>query len=356
MRRLYFDLALRRLARGDIVFPFRVLRSVWAARRKKARPMLGTLLVTYRCDLDCAMCDLPARGDRKRELDTDGLKGVLDAFRDLGVLGVGVTGGEPLLRKDLPEILAYGTRRGLLMHLNTNGSLVTAPVAHALAATGVASINVSLDGPDAATHDRLRRREGSYRRVLRAVARLCAVPGRRYRVAVTCALGRENAGQAAQVLERARDIGADRVGFIPVHDFPANRVTGAAPAAAFPLVDRSGRDALVDNSRRYLELFARAYAGEPNPIPCAAPRTSIVVDCYGEAYPCVPLNAVGVRVPGTWRRNSAQERRQVSDTIKALWRSETYKRVREKLDGCRACFWNCHTELNLALSRFGGNR
>jgi len=359
VRRLYFDLGLRRLACGDVMFPFRVLRSVWAARRGKARPLLGTLVATYRCDLECAMCDLPLRGDRAAELDTEGLKGVLDAFRDLGVLGVGVTGGEPLLRKDLPELLSYGVRRGMLMHLNTNGSLVTAQMARRLAATGVSSINISLDGPDAATHDSLRGRVGSFERVLRAVARLCAVPRRRYRVAITCALGAENVALADAVLERARDLGADSVGFIPVHDFPANRVAGTAQGAAFPLVGRSGRDALIDNSRAYLDLFQRAYAGEANPVPCAAPRTSIVVDCYGDAYPCVPLNATRERVgdaSGTWRRHGVPSRRQVADRITALWRSEAYGRVRERLHDCRACFWNCHTELNLALARFGANR
>ncbi|MHC4959484.1 MAG: radical SAM protein [Planctomycetota bacterium] len=341
MRRLYFDVLGRRLRAGDFAWPLRAVQGVWAARRGKPRPLLGTLVVTYRCDLDCAMCDLPRRGDRQAELGTEEMKGVLDAFYDLGVLGVGVTGGEPLLRKDVLEILEHGAKRGMLMHLNTNGSLVTPEMARDLASAGVASVNVSLDGPDAATHDRLRRREGSYARVLRAVARLTAVPRRPYRVALTCALGPENAGQAHLVLERARDLGADRVGFIPVHDFPAGNVADV-PFEGFPLAARAGRDRLLDNSREYLGLFRSAFSGEQNPVRCSAPRTSVLVDCYGDAYPCVPLNAAKQKVGG--------------GDIRALWRSETYKRARASLDGCRACFWNCHTELNLALSRLGGDR
>lgn len=341
MRRLYWDVLLRRLRAGDLLFPLRAARSVCGAVRGEARPVLGTLIATYRCDLRCAMCDLPARGDRKAELDTAGLKGVLDGMADLGVLGVGVTGGEPLLRPDLPEICAHGSARGLLMHVNTNGSLVTPEAARALSDAGVASVNVSLDGPEAQLHDELRRRTGSFRRVLRAVARLTAVPGRRYRVALTCALGRENAPHAQRLLERARDLGADRVGFLPVHDFPANRVAPAAESiAVLPrLLERAGEDGLLDNSRPYLALFERAFAGRPNPVPCAAPRTSVVVDCYGEVYPCVPLNAA---------------RRPVGrGDVRRVWRSATYRRARRALRSCRACYWNCHTEMNIALRRWG---
>jgi len=345
VRRLYFDLLRERLAAGDLGFPFRAARSVWAARRGEARPILGTLIVTYRCDLACSMCDLPRRGNRTEELDAEGLKGVLDAFRDLGVLGVGITGGEPLLRPDALAVARHGADRGLLMHLNTNGTFVTPEVAAEIADSGLASVNVSLDGPDAATHDAQRGRAGSFRRVLRAVARLCAVPRRRFRVALTCALGEDNAAHAGALLDRARDLGVDRVGFIPIHEFPANRVAtgsrpGALEGAASTLLARHGRDPLLDNSRAYLELFGAAYRGERNPVPCTAPRTSIVVDCYGSVFPCVPLNSANEAVG----RGDPRE----------VWRSRTYEDARRKLRDCRACFWNCHTELNLALRRFGG--
>jgi MoaA/NifB/PqqE/SkfB family radical SAM enzyme len=342
VRRLYPDLLARRLRRGDLLFPIRAARSLAGALLGEARPILGTLVATYRCDLECAMCDLPALGDRQRELDARGLQGILRAMRSLGCLGVGVTGGEPLLRRDLPEVLRYGSRLGLVMHLNTNGSLVTEEVARELARADVASVNVSLDGPDAASHDRLRGRAGSFDRVLRAVSTLCAEPRRPYRVALTCALGSENASGVAGLLDLARDLGVDRVGFLPVH---RNDGMGALPDAgaaetARALAARADLDPLLDNSAGYLSLFEGAFAGRPNPIPCSAPRTSIVVDCYGRIFPCVPLNAA--------RRSVA------SGDAKKAWNSEPYRRAREALRGCRACYWNCHTEMNLALRRFGG--
>ena len=78
MRQLYFDLVRTRIAAGDFGFPFRAARTMWGVRRGEAKPILGTLIVTYRCDLLCEFCDLPLRGDRKSELDTDGLKAAAD--------------------------------------------------------------------------------------------------------------------------------------------------------------------------------------------------------------------------------------------------------------------------------------
>jgi len=343
VRRLYFDLLRDRLRRGDFLFPFRAARTLWGVRRGEPRPLLGTLVVTYRCDLACDFCDLPRRGDRKGELGTEEMKGILAGFRDLGVLGVGITGGEPLLRKDTLDLARYGADLGMLMHLNTNGTFVTPEVAQAVADAGISSVNISLDGPDAATHDRIRGREGSFARVLRATARLCAVPRRRFRVALTCALGETNADQFDLLLDRARDLGVDRVGFIPIHDFPANRVApfnGKVSDAAQRLLDRSRSDPLLDNSRAYLRMFDAAFRGEQRPIACSAPRTSVVVDCYGAVFPCVPLNTVKQEVG--------------RGDVREIWRSETYARVRESLHGCRACFWNCHTEMDLALRKLGG--
>jgi MoaA/NifB/PqqE/SkfB family radical SAM enzyme len=203
-------------------------------------------------------------------------------------------------------------------------------------------VNLSLDGPDAETHDRLRGRTGSFARVMQAAARLLSVRRRPFRVALTCALGPGNADKVDALLARARDLGVDRVGFLPVHT-PSGGVAaghaGAAEAAA-RLAALAGKDPLLDNSPQYLALFARAFSGAPSPVRCHAPRTSIVVDCYGAVYPCVPLNAA---------------RKPVGEgDVRALWRSETYRRARQALEGCRACYWNCHTEMNLALGRFRG--
>ena len=139
IRRQYVDVIADRVRAGDLgavvgagVRWLGTALAPWAGGRPLAGPVLGTLLVTYRCDLRCVVCDLPARAAARRragdrELDTGELKSVLRDMKRIGTAGVGVTGGEPMLRKDLPELLRHGARLGLHMHLNTDGLQVAEP-------------------------------------------------------------------------------------------------------------------------------------------------------------------------------------------------------------------------------------
>ena len=86
------------------------------------------------------------------------MKAVLRDFKAIGTLGVGVTGGEPMLREDLLELLRAGSRLGLHMHLNTDGFRVDDASARELVRAGVRSVNVSLDGASAGEHDLARGR------------------------------------------------------------------------------------------------------------------------------------------------------------------------------------------------------
>jgi MoaA/NifB/PqqE/SkfB family radical SAM enzyme len=349
LRRQYTEILRDRALRGDVAslmsHGLRWVGTALAPRagRPLAGPALGTLLVTYRCDLRCTVCDLPARASARRragmsELSTDGFIGVLRDMKRIGTAGVGFTGGEPMLRRDLEPLLRHATRLGLHAHLNSDGFRV-AERAESLLQTGVRSINISLDGATAAMHDAARRRTGSFDTVLQAFGALRAARGRRrlpHLTAVTV-LSARNLHQAGDVVRTALAAGADRVGVIPVHDFGHGEEEPDAAAVEAGLDELRALHArgLVDNSTGYLDLLPRAFRGEPSPLFCYAPYGSVVVDCYGDVFPCFPLmerdEPVG-RIP-----------------LVSLWRSVAYERARERLRGCTSCLWNCHTEMNLAL-------
>jgi heme b synthase len=80
-----------------------------------------------------------------------------------------LTGGEPLLRPDIFALARYGTDRGLRMVMATNGTMITEGTVREMKAAGIQRISVSLDGPDAASHDRFRNVEGAFEGSLRGI-------------------------------------------------------------------------------------------------------------------------------------------------------------------------------------------
>lgn len=138
-----------------------------------ARPYVISWNLTYRCNLACEHCYLDAGGkprvhteafrDRS-ELSTEECFRVIDeilAFAPESL--VILTGGEPLLRRDILEIVRYGHQRNLWMVVGTNGVLVTENLARVLKQEGVRGLSLSLDALDPEVHDRFRKVKGAWR-------------------------------------------------------------------------------------------------------------------------------------------------------------------------------------------------
>lgn len=360
-RRQYGDILRQRAAAGD--FAWLAKRGLQALGvlagerlgRPLAGPILGTLVVTYFCNYRCVFCALPQRAiDRRRagvrEFTAEELIGVVHGFADAGTAGIGITGGEPFLRPELPEILRTIRSRGMVAHVNTNGHFLDGARIGAVLDADPDSVNVSIDGADAATHDRLRGMPGSLDRITAGIGRLLAARGssRRPRVAVTSVFHEDNLEGAERLADLCTDLGVDGLGFIPAHVYregapvgsvaPAREAADRAARAAEGLLRLRERRPVLENSEGYLGMFGRAFQGLPNGIRCHAPWTSLVVDCYGRVFPCVPISeldepsatiAAGSEIPALWKKGLGAMRRELRD--------------------CQACYWNCHTEMNLLL-------
>ena len=99
---------------------------------------------TRRCNLRCRHCFV--RDTAGAELDTAGVRRVLDALADGGVLFLVVTGGEPLLRPDFRTLFEHAKRRGFVLTLFTNGGLIDQPLADFLADMPPRRIEITLYG------------------------------------------------------------------------------------------------------------------------------------------------------------------------------------------------------------------
>ena len=107
-------------------------------------------------------------GSEEGDFTLDEAKTLIDEITSLAKPVVVLSGGEPLLRKDVFEIASYGTSKGLRMALATNGSLVNDEICEKIKESGIRIVSLSLDGSTAEIHDDFRKEKGAFEGTLRA--------------------------------------------------------------------------------------------------------------------------------------------------------------------------------------------
>ncbi|HZV02482.1 MAG TPA: radical SAM protein [Planctomycetota bacterium] len=175
-------------------------------------PLAVHLEVVAACNLTCTHCfagELPRREEPLSLADLDRLFATLAR---MGAFRLGLTGGEPLLRRDLFEILDLATHHGLHPCLTTNGLLVTEPIAREFGKRELAWLNVSLDGATAESNDRVRG-AGTFARVLEKLELL-----RRYaRFTLAFTIMSHNAAEVGECAKLAARVGAHSAVFRPLY-------------------------------------------------------------------------------------------------------------------------------------------
>ncbi len=135
------------------------------------RPFIAIWEVTQACDLACVHCRASAQPERNpMELSTDEGKGLIDQIAALQVPVFVLTGGDPIKRPDLFELIGHARSKGVRVSLTPSATpLLTREVVVQLKEAGLARLAVSLDGAIAETHDMFRGMTGSYARTLKAI-------------------------------------------------------------------------------------------------------------------------------------------------------------------------------------------
>ncbi|SMF28654.1 pyrroloquinoline quinone biosynthesis protein PqqE [Pseudogulbenkiania subflava] len=123
----------------------------------QGKPLWLSLELTYRCPLKCSWCNNPLDFDKytEHELSTEEWKRVLAEARELGALQLGFTGGEPLQRPDLEELVAYADELGFYTNLITSGVGLNEARMAALKQAGLKQVQLSLQATRAALTDQL---------------------------------------------------------------------------------------------------------------------------------------------------------------------------------------------------------
>lgn len=125
--------------------------------------------ITYACPLRCSHCYSESGRRPSRQLAHDDLLRVTDALLALDPLAIVLAGGEPLIVRDLPEVITRITGAGVQVHLYTSGWAVTPKIVENVLRL-CTSVSVSVDGATAEVHDRIRGRAGSFDRAMNALA------------------------------------------------------------------------------------------------------------------------------------------------------------------------------------------
>ena len=256
------------------------------------RPVLATFQVNLRCNSACGYCDLPLNVGRY-EMTREEIRGVFSGLYRDGVRFVLVQGGEPLLRRDLPEILEDLSAIGFHLTLITNGTKVTPQLVERLSRLPLA-ISVSLDTLDRVKYQQIRGAD-QLAQVLEGIALLKGFPHQKF---LTCIVSDVNRAEVPAVVRFARG-----QGFLPVVGaYHWNVGTYGRPDELL-MYDRSSTAAvfsgLLDDElippgylRKFVEDNVSWLRGQKLE-PCDAGRYSIAIDASGNVSPCLAFPSVG---------------------------------------------------------------
>jgi len=125
--------------------------------------------ITRRCNLKCVHCYAHAKDQVfDNELTTEQGKNLIDDLSRFKVPVLLLSGGEPTIRKDLPDLAAYAIEKGMRAVISTNGTLITQQMARVLKDIGLSYVGISLDGMEK-IHDRFRGVKGAFRAALEGI-------------------------------------------------------------------------------------------------------------------------------------------------------------------------------------------
>jgi heme b synthase len=173
---------------------------------RKFLPRLIAWEITRSCVLNCVHCRAAARfGPYPNELSTEDCFRFLDDVASFSDPIMILTGGEPMMREDIFEVAAYGTKIGLRMVMAPCGLLVTDETAQKIKDAGIKRLSFSIDGADAESHDKFRGVPGAYESVMKAIE-TSKKHGLEFQVNTT--ITKHNLHELPKILEKVIDLGA----------------------------------------------------------------------------------------------------------------------------------------------------
>jgi Fe-coproporphyrin III synthase len=343
-----------------MVGPGEIVRRARGRRRGRLEslPILA-LTVHSACNCRCVMCDIWKANSDKREIAASELERHVDSIRALRVQRVMLTGGEPLLHRNLWALCKQLQALRIRITLVTTGLLIEAHAGEI--GRSVDTVVVSLDG-DRETHDAIRRVKGGFDRIAQGVR---ALYGERPtpRLIARSVVQRGNFASLAETIAAAHAMGFDEISFLGA-DISSSAFNRATPWAAGRVAEVSVATKDLQNLRASIaravetlpELFAKDFVAGGRPaldriwqyysalagqsrfpkVHCNAPWVSAVLEPHGDLRPCFFHAAYG----------------NVADNLDHALNSSTAIAFRKALDvESNAICQRCVCSLNVSLAQ-----
>jgi radical SAM family uncharacterized protein len=280
--------------------------------------------LTYNCNLRCKMCPFWKRSSKDSSIQRE--KAILRRIYDSGACGIAFEGGEPLLRNDLVEILAFSRSLPLHTSLITNGTLLESRIDEiASYVNGV--VYVSLDGLEK-THDTIRGVGGSFRKAVKGII----ASREKVSVTINTTIMAENIYEIEDLVKFAKELDI-KISVAVAHEYW--NAKASAPAShdikeiAGKLVEMKKKRYPLVNSISYLKVIAREknWTCKPWSLVNVGPDGKLVLPCYvRNEY------ATGISVFET----------NIKTAISSFDWNET--------KNCQRCNLHCYVEPSLVLS------
>jgi len=314
------------------------------------QPRPSTLIaeLSYQCPLHCPYCSNPLHigaETYRRELESEHWIRAFREARALGVLQLALTGGEPMLRRDLVKLCEGARDAGLYSSLITAGTLFTSDRAEALKSAGLDHVQISIQSPDADENDHIAGNRSFAKKIAAArIAKELDFP-----LTINCVLHRQNLDRIEELLDLALDLGAQRLELantqyygwaVPNQEalMPSWEQLRRGEAAVQRFRERVGPKVHV------LWVLPDFYEELPKPCMGGWGRTALVVAPNGDVLPCqaastIPgLQFANIRehpLEWIWSESDAFARFRGTDWMQGPCRTCPLERQQVDWGGCR---------------------
>ncbi len=313
------------------------------------QPLYVKMKVFYGCNLKCEMCN-HWRETRESPVSAERFKEIICELVEMGTKKIHISGGEPLLRPQIPEFVELASSLDIKVTMTTNGTLVDKVKAKRFVEGGLRGVNISIDSPLRKMHEKIRGVEGAFKATIKAVELF-----QRYKhkgkltIRINTVVSRTNYQTLETLPDLAHELGADGINLIPVDDHCGEilsmrkkdialfnteigpKIAERAMALGLIVSDEEAFPFGRSESEVRLGRAGRYAFGYYAKHPCYAPWTHSLIDFNGNVYVCCMTRE---RIPPIGNIKS--------QSFKEIWESAAYQRIRLKmhppvLSPCRRC-------------------